>query len=63
MCLRAVYDSGSALEYVPEDLRTFEISGIAVANEAWALQFVPEEFQEELAEKYDVKLPEKGKDR
>ena len=59
--------TGNALRYVPEDYKTFELCDTSVKNEDYgclhSFESMPEEFQKELAEKYDVKLPEKGKDR
>ena len=59
--------TGNALRYVPEEFRTFELCDISVKNEDYgclhSFDSMPEEYQAELAEKYDVKLPEKAKDR
>ena len=61
--LEEIYENGFALKYVPEDMRTFEICDIAVKQNGNALQWVSKEFREELAEKYDIELPKKGKGR
>ena len=78
LCKIAVEKHGGNLEYVPENLKTFELCEIAVdiffdsIDDEWLdeeerynfiKENVPEEFQEELAEKYDIDLPEKGKGR
>ena len=64
LCEIAVRESGEYLYYVPEQFRTFELCEIAVKDSgSWALEFVPKEFKEELAEKYDIDLPEKSKGR
>ena len=59
--------TGNALRYVPEDYKTFELCDTSVKNEDYgclhSFDSMPEEYQAELAEKYDVKLPEKAKDR
>ena len=44
-------------------MRTFEICDVAVKQNGNALQWVSKEFREELAEKYDIELPKKGKGR
>ena len=55
--------TGNALRYVPEEFKTFEMCDISVKNEDYgclhSFDSMPEEYQAELAEKYDVKLPEK----
>ena len=65
LCKIAVEKYGGNLEYVPENLKTFELCEIALAQGYLADElleaFVPEEFKEELAEKYDIDLPEKEK--
>ena len=75
LCERAVKDEARALQYVPEELRTFELCDKAIftiLRDEWDVDLdesfegffernVPEEFQEELAEKYDIELPEKSK--
>ena len=64
LCEIAVRESGEYLYYVPEQFRTFELCEIAVKDSgSWAIEFVPEEFQEELAEKYDIDLPKKHDER
>ena len=59
--------TGNALKYVPDDYRSFELCDVSVKNEDYgclhSFDSMPEEYQAELAEKYDVKLPEKAKDR
>ena len=77
LCYVAIKNDGTTLELVPEELRTFELCDKAIftiLRDEWDVDLdesfegffernVPEEFQEELAEKYDIKLPEKGKGR
>ena len=64
LCELAVEKNGTALEYVPDGLKTYELCELAVErSREWAMDYVPEEFQEELAEKYDVKLPDKAQSR
>ena len=77
LCYVAIKNDGTTLELVPEELRTFEICNKAIftiVRDDWDVDLdesfegffernVPEEFKEELAEKYDIKLPEKGKGR
>ena len=67
LCEVAVKDFPYALQYVPENMRTFEICDIALSQGYLAAElleaFVPDEFQEELAEKYDIELPDKDKGR
>ncbi len=65
LCKIAINDELLSFEYVPEELRTFEMCDFAMKKDKYGeiLEFVPDEFQEELAEKYDINLPEKGKDR
>ena len=59
--------TGNALRYVPEDYKTFELCDTSVKNEAYgclhSFDSIPEEFKKELAEKYDVKLPDKAQSR
>ena len=59
--------TGNALRYVPEDYKTFELCDTSVKNEAYgclhSFDSMPEEFQEELAEKYDIDLPKKHDER
>ena len=59
--------TGNALRYVPEEFRTFELCDISVKNEDYgclhSFDSIPEEFKKELAEKYDVKLPDKAQSR
>ena len=59
--------TGNALRYVPEDYRTFELCDISVKNEDYgclhSFDSMPEEYQAELAEKYNVKLPENVQSR
>ena len=77
LCYVAIKNDGTTLELVPEELRTFEICNKAIftiVRDDWDVDLdesfegffernVPVEVQEELAEKYDIKLPEKGKGR
>ena len=67
MCLVAVQKDGMNLGDVPEELITPELCEIALAQGYLADElleaFVPEEFQEELAEKYDLYLEPKAKGR
>ena len=67
ICEVAVKDYGQALGWVPEELRTKELCEIALAQGYLADElleaFVPEEFKEELAEKYDLYLEPKAKGR
>ena len=77
LCKVAVKDNGLNLEFVPEELRTFEICNKAIftiLRDEWDVDLdesfegffernVPEEFQEDLAEKYNIELPEKSKGR
>ena len=69
LCEMAVTNdfTGNALKYVPEEFRTFELCDVSVKNEDYgclhSFESMPEEFQKELAEKYDVKLPEKAQSR
>lgn len=71
LCELAVVSSSSALLFVPEDLKTFEMCDIALENlydyfsqmEFLSKNLVPEEFKEELAEKYDIELIEKTDER
>ena len=67
LCEIAVEKNGFALQYVPENLKTFELCEIALAQGYLADElleaFVPEEFKEELAEKYDISLDGKYKGR
>ena len=75
LCKLAVEKSSWVLQIVPEELKSFEICEIAVKESVNAIdaskwdplhiitKYVPEEFQEELAEKYDIDLPEKYKGR
>ena len=75
LCEIAVSTSGWALQIVPEELKSFDLCEIAVRESVNAIdaskwdpfhiitKYVPEEFQEELAEKYDIKLPEKTNER
>ena len=63
-CEIAVKKDGGDLKHVPEELKTQELCKIAVENNhGWALEYVPEEFQAELAEKYDIPFPAKGQSR
>ena len=59
--------TGNALKYVPDDYRSFELCDVSVKNEDYgclhSFDSMPEEYQAELAKKYDVKLPEKAKVR
>ena len=69
LCEKAVMDEIWNLKHVPEELRTLELCEMAIEkcrywdNSSTMLMDVPEEFQEELAEKYDIDLPEKSKGR
>ena len=64
LCLIAVGKNGYQLAYVPDGLKTYELCELAVErSREWAMDYVPEEFQEELAEKYNVKLPDKAQSR
>ena len=64
ICEIAVKKDGGDLKHVPEELKTQELCKIAVENNhGWALEYVPEEFQAELAEKYDIPFPAKGQSR
>ena len=67
ICELAVQDYNQALGWVPEELRTKELCEIALAQGYLADElleaFVPEEFKEELAEKYDLYLEPKAKGR
>ena len=58
------------LKFVPEELRTIDLCEKVMWNLydsedelEFVRDYVPEEFKEELAEKYDIDLPEKGKGR
>ena len=42
MCIDVVTKNGLLLEFIPEDLRNFDICNIAVCNNGIALKFVPE---------------------
>ena len=63
LCWEAVSGYGLALEFVPDEFKTPELCLMAVNDCHWALEFAPEEFKEELAEKYDINLPEKTDER
>ena len=77
LCYVAIKNDGTTLELVPEELRTFELCDKAIftiLRDEWDVDLdesfegffernVPEEFQEELAEKYNIELPEKSKGR
>ena len=67
LCESAVKSVGFSLKFVPEELRTKELCEIALAQGYLADElleaFVPEEFKEELAEKYDLYLEPKAKGR
>ena len=75
LCELAVKDKGYALEHVPEELKTLEMCDVAVDlfiinSEKYTFTVsemieavVPEEFKEELAEKYDIELPKKTNER
>ena len=75
LCEFAVLKSFWALQIVPEELKSFEVCEIAVRESVNAVdaskwdpfhiitKYVPEEFKEELAEKYDIELPKKNNER
>ena len=73
LCEIAVKNEGWALEFVPKEFKTKELCEIAVKEcLKWIVKYelenlfeksIPSEFQEGLAEKYDIDLPEKGKGR
>ena len=67
LCEVAVKDFPYALQYVPEELKTLEMCSVALSQGYLAAElleaFVPDEFHKELAEKYDIELPKKGKGR
>ena len=67
LCEVAVKDFPYALQYVPEELKTLEICSVALSQGYLSAElleaFVPDEFQEELAEKYDIELPKKPDER
>ena len=77
LCYVAIKNDGTTLELVPEELRTFELCDKAIftiLRDEWDVDLdesfegffernVPEEFQEELAEKYDIDLPKKNDGR
>ena len=67
LCYVAIKNDGTTLEFVPEELRTKELCDIALAHgdlsDELLEAFVPEEFKEELAEKYDLYLEPKAKGR
>ena len=63
------WDNVTRFLLIPEDMRTFEICETVInhshtySKRNFVQEYVPEEFQEELAEKYDIKLPEKTNER
>ena len=71
LCELAVNDGHWALEFVPKEFKTKELCEIAVKEcLKWIVKYelenlfeksIPSEFQEGLAEKYDIELPEKSK--
>ena len=71
LCEIAVKNEGWALEFVPKEFKTKELCEIAVKEcLKWIVKYelenlfeksIPSEFQEGLAEKYDIELPEKSK--
>ena len=71
LCEIAVKNEGWALEFVPKELKTPELCELAVKEcLKWIVKYelenlfeksIPSEFQEGLAEKYDIELPEKSK--
>ena len=77
LCEVAVSNSGWALEFVPEEFKTLELCKYAIEDclkwndnllrkyefENLFEKYVPEEFHKELAEKYDIELPDKDKGR
>ena len=69
MCEYAVSRDGYNLEFVPNEFRTFQICDVALQNEFKGRvdkvlnAFVPDEYREELAEKYDIPFPAKGQSR
>ena len=77
LCEIAVSNLGWALEFVPEEFKTLELCKYAIEDclkwndnllrkyefENLFEKYVPVEVQEELAEKYDIKLPEKTNER
>ena len=73
-----VSGNGYALIYIPEEFKTYEMCELAMQElevripagftknpgmQNFLENYIPEEFQEELAEKYDIDLPEKSKGR
>ena len=73
LCLIAVKDYPFALMYIPEKIKTQELCKIAVKEcLKWIVKYelenlfeksIPSEFQEGLAEKYDIPFPAKGQSR
>ena len=74
LCNHAVKKYGYAIIDVPEELKTFEMCeiafvGISSYDHDWKDKseflktHIPEEFQDELAEKYDISLDGKYKGR
>ena len=77
LCEIAVKNEGWALEFVPEEFKTLELCKYAIEDclkwndnllrkyefENLFEKYVPVEVQEELAEKYDIELPDKDKGR
>ena len=51
--------------YIPEEFKTYEMCEMVVKDDAcdWLLEDIPAEFQEELAQKYDLYLEPKAKGR
>ena len=46
MCMAAVLNTGSALQYVPMKYRDWEVCFTAVMNDGAAIEFVPEELRD-----------------
>ena len=69
LCEQAVTQNPYALQYVPDEHRGIEMCELALNHvdynfkDEFLESYVPEEYQEELAEKYDIDLPEKYKGR
>ena len=73
-----VSGNGYALIYIPEEFKTYEMCELAMQElevriaagftknpgmQNFLENYIPEEFHKELAEKYDIDLPEKSKGR
>ena len=68
LCGTVLRYDGYQLINVPEKLKTKEMCEIALENIYFWIEMclendVPEKFREELAEKYDIELPDKAKGR